>query len=671
MRKRWLLSVAAPLLALALAGCGGALISAFLGLLAAGEVVGRVDDLISEGTPTQVSVLFDGQVLPVTPAANGTLRLTSLPEGAHLLQLVAPSRQRGSISLITVPANGQVNLGTQVVYVGGRITGTVTAEGSGGGSSLVPRLLVLAIPGGAQSIDSTHTQPIALPPTTTYYAGYTDGSGRFSLDAVAPGAYLVTAALPGQGADVALVADLRGGQTIDASLQLPYDQQGGYGTVKGSVLGALAGGGTQSQSGAALTARPTSPFAPPVPDALAQEIAQASGVGLMSSPWFSWEALATLSDPGGATSCAAPPAPPASIVSPTASDRRTRTSPWRRACQPRSTSPLRLRGERGHRGAPVGPHPRGALARSAMSGEPGHIFGARVRRRYNMLLGLATFGSAALPFGIGLVVVELFWPDGTGTGPALTAVAALALAMAGPWVVHNRLALAGNQRLRRQLWERLTSEGLHFPEGITPVFVGFAPSDRPMTWWGDTDRDIGFLGAWGDSLVYLGDEFNWHLSREAIDRIEPLRPVAGLSRIAIRWHAPRAGGRSVTLVSREAPDLRGAQRATGGLFQQLLAWVARPATAGEEAPMLGLPPTDTTDGLAIDRTPGGSCAALLSLVAVTVLAAWQVGEPLVDAHKSYHAILAAGGISVLGATAINTALRVLQWAEDADRAAGQ
>lgn len=302
--------------------------------------------------------------------------------------------------------------------------------------------------------------------------------------------------------------------------------------------------------------------------------------------------------------------------------------------------------------------------------QQGIVFNSVVRRRYSLLLVAATFGSALAPFAIGLTLVETLWPEGKGAGPPLTVAAALLLAALFPWRVQNRLGLAGNRAIRARLWQRVREQIEGAPAGVKPVFVGFAPGDELLTWEGDTDQDVGFLAAWGDALVYFGDRQCWHLPRERIDLIEPFQPVTGLKRIAIRWHAPRQSNRSFSLVSREASDLRGADRATTDLLNQLYAWTARPPGAEHEAPFLGLPPTDISGATRLDAAPTGSCAAIAAVALIAMLGAWQVAAPMATAGNYYRAILWAGGISVLGAAAVNLVLRLLQWAETADQASG-
>ena len=305
-----------------------------------------------------------------------------------------------------------------------------------------------------------------------------------------------------------------------------------------------------------------------------------------------------------------------------------------------------------------------------MTDESARVFGADVRRRYNMLLALATFVAGAAPFGVGLLIVHLAWPEGTGTAPLIIAAAALIIAPLGTWIAYNRLGLAGNAAMRRRLRKRIESAGHSFPEGVSPVFVGFSPGAEPLIWDGDTDRDVGFLAAWGDALVYYGDDFSWYLPRERIDIIEPVQPGAGLNRIMIRWHAPRESNRAFTIASREAGDLRGATRATSELLQQLYAWVSRPPQSADEAPRLGMPPTDVSGGKRIDASPSGSCLVMTAIMAATVVGAWHVSMPWVEDGRYSQAILASGGIFVIGFSLTNAVLRLVQWAEEADRADG-
>ncbi len=296
------------------------------------------------------------------------------------------------------------------------------------------------------------------------------------------------------------------------------------------------------------------------------------------------------------------------------------------------------------------------------------IFGADRRRRYNLLAGIASFFAATLPFALGFLVLRFLFPEDVGAVPTLIAIVALTVAPVATWLVHNRMALAGNRGLRERLAAKLRESGEALPEGVQPVFVGFSPGEEQLLWDGDTDRDIGFLAAWGNALVYRGDEYDWFLPRDRIDTIEPMHPVAGLSRIRIRWHAPRQRNRAFTIVSREASDLREAREATHALLQQLYAWVARSPAAESEPPKLGMPPSEVQGGKPIDSAPGGSCAVMAAITAATTVGAWQVGGPFVADEKYAHAILAAGCVFAVGFAALNGLMRLLMWAEEKDAA---
>lgn len=297
------------------------------------------------------------------------------------------------------------------------------------------------------------------------------------------------------------------------------------------------------------------------------------------------------------------------------------------------------------------------------------IFGAATRRRYSTIVAVVTFASALLPFAAGLVLLTLYWPDHQDLGSGVVALASMTLALAGPWLAHNYLGLAGNSAMRARLWERVRDRYDDMPRGITPAFVGFSPGDRLLTWDGDTDQDIGFLAAWGDALVYHGDAFSWHLPRGHIVSIDVTGDAPGLERVTVRWAAPREPGRAFTFASREARDLRGARRATQTLLHQLRAWhSATPQSDTPEAPRLGLPPSDTRGGTEVDYLPAGSCATSIAIGLVAVIAVWHQAAPLIRAGRFHHAILWSGAILVLAALAANSLLRLLQWAERADQA---
>ncbi|MGD9495950.1 MAG: carboxypeptidase-like regulatory domain-containing protein, partial [Armatimonadota bacterium] len=227
-----------------------------------------------------------------------------LPEGQHLLQAIASSRYRGAIVLIDMEPNADRRLGALQSQVGGRIRGTVMVESAQGSELPASRVAVYAIPGGAQAV-AAGGPIIDLPPEGTHYVSFTDGAGQFSLDALAPGDYLVTAAVAGCATDAQLVAQLGERQTV-SGVDLTLAAGGeSTGTVRGTVRGQI-GGGTQSLPGAIVRAELTVRLAPTVPEETIDRIAAQAGTPLRPSPWFRWQVLSTLTDAGGSYTLSLP-----------------------------------------------------------------------------------------------------------------------------------------------------------------------------------------------------------------------------------------------------------------------------------------------------------------------------------------------------------------------------
>lgn len=300
MISRWTaLGTSAAILSVLLAGCAGAgLIAAIIGLLAAGDIVSDVSDLIHGGDdPGEFVVLLDGQVLPVVPDADGNLALRNLPEGNHLLQLVSPDKNRGGVTMIDVEPNRLINIGNPPEIVGGRIVGRVRL-GATGIYNPARRVLVVAISDGAPAVQEGRATPITIPPTDqVYFAAYTDANGNYEINAVEVGDHLVTAAVAGYQSDVKLV-HVDAGTAPTANLDLERDVSMPSGVLSGRVSGQMPGG-TQAVAGASIHAAPATPFEPIIRQDAIDAIAAASGLDLADSPWFSWTWLGVVTDAGG------------------------------------------------------------------------------------------------------------------------------------------------------------------------------------------------------------------------------------------------------------------------------------------------------------------------------------------------------------------------------------
>ncbi|MGI5818518.1 MAG: carboxypeptidase-like regulatory domain-containing protein [Armatimonadota bacterium] len=293
---------------LILAGCGGGGALALLGLIGIGNAVGQIGDLFSGDSGAEAEVLLDGQLIRTVNRSTDTLRLRGLPEGRHLLQVVAGDF-RGILRVINVDRDSDLQLGQLQAEDGGQVRGSVMLRDGDGSIRAAVRVPVYAVPGGAASVAAG--QPAtAIPPAGTHYVAYTDGNGNYSLSAMAPGDYLVTAAVAGYMADVQLIQGLQVEQRQrNRDLELIAVAGAQAGRAVGVVQG-QAGGGAVSLAGASLRARLATAYAPGMPQATIDRIESSYGGALRAAPWFRWQVLSTLADAGGSYELALPAGTP-------------------------------------------------------------------------------------------------------------------------------------------------------------------------------------------------------------------------------------------------------------------------------------------------------------------------------------------------------------------------
>jgi len=299
--------IAIAIMTLVLAGCAGGGLGALLGLVAIGDAVGDIEDLFAGDDDGEATVLLDGQAIRTVDAGNDTLRLRGLPAGRHLLQIVA-NEFRGILRLITVQPDADIELGALQAEDGGLVSGTVTIRENDGSTRRAVRVPVYAVPGGSAVVAAG--QPVTtIPPTGTHYVTYTDGNGNYTISAMAPADYLVTAAVAGYMADVQLIEGLQVNQRQrNKDLELVADNVPA-GEARGVVQG-QTGGGAASLGGASLRAQLCTAYAPDIPQATIDRIANQHGGDLRAAPWFRWEVLSTLADAGGSYELPLPPGNP-------------------------------------------------------------------------------------------------------------------------------------------------------------------------------------------------------------------------------------------------------------------------------------------------------------------------------------------------------------------------
>jgi hypothetical protein len=288
-----------------------------------------------------------------------------------------------------------------------------------------------------------------------------------------------------------------------------------------------------------------------------------------------------------------------------------------------------------------------------------HLFDSAFRARNRVVANAAMILAAIAPLGLGLLLLMYVAPTGREWPGWLVTAGAFGAAGVLTWIAQDRLALLGNQRLRRHLSPRL-DEAPEAVVGSLAYFVGFSPTDELLTWDGDTDLDVGFLGMGASELVFLGDRYDWSLQRERVDRIELTQAPVGPRRVLIYWHAPREAARALSLESREATGLRHADRQTRALYQVLAEWFENASEPSGEAARLGYPPTDHSGGRRTEELGHGSCAVTVSMATVVVLTVWDVASSMVRASQYCYAVLWSGFIFVGGAVLTRGILQYLQ-----------
>lgn len=288
-----------------------------------------------------------------------------------------------------------------------------------------------------------------------------------------------------------------------------------------------------------------------------------------------------------------------------------------------------------------------------------HEYTPRFKQRVRVVAAVATMASGAAPFVAGLVALHFAGESLGRYGAPVLAVVCFALGAVLPWFVQAGMALAGNMGLRQRVLQQIL---LAHPEAelAGATFAGFSPGEKLHVWHGETDRDVGFLSVEPGGLVYLGDEFHWSLPRSYVDHVDLTPPEGGMQRIVVRWHVPREVGRTFTLESREARNLREAHRDTLRLYRQLRDWSRSRRDEEAEVVPLGTPPTDMSGAQKVEEPASGSCLTVMACAVITLTGIWRVSGALLEYRLYYHAILWAGLIAVLGALATGYLLHYLQ-----------
>jgi hypothetical protein len=292
MKKLSLVLIATVLISV-LSGCAGLLLLAS-SFVAIGNLVGQIENLgLFDRDTSKYSLYLDGYDTGIHPNPSGTLNLTGLPVGPHVLSLVYDTKRVGFHTNVSVVENQQLSLGSITLAQGSIISGKVQRVAG------VPLagVRVAAILGGGALLAQGQS-PVQLPTGSgnTVIMGFTDANGNFSLGPAAPGQWLVTSAAANSYADAAIVSVATGTDAGNISLMLTANPSASVGTVSGTVTREGAG----ALADAFVGANYQTAFTPPIPDARATAIQSQVGLTLMPQPWFQWKSLATTTSAAGA-----------------------------------------------------------------------------------------------------------------------------------------------------------------------------------------------------------------------------------------------------------------------------------------------------------------------------------------------------------------------------------
>ncbi|MEN6547149.1 MAG: hypothetical protein ABFE07_14025 [Armatimonadia bacterium] len=302
MRRLHTIIISALIVCL-LSGCAGGLLLAFTAL-GAGALAWEINDFLGLDNE-DFTLLMDGYDTGVHPNPNGSLNISGLPAGDHVLSLVTGDRRTGFHANVSITSGGSVSLQGQTPIQAGIITGRVQRDVNGATVPLAG-VRVAAVFGGA-SIITRASDAVDLPPTSTeptVIMGFTDAQGNYRLGPAKFGDWVVTTAYPGAFADAAIVSVSGGNDAGGTNFVLVDDPDASTpATIRGNVVRENAG----ALSTALVVAQFTQAFEPRINPARLETLQTQAGADLAEQPWFSWRSLATVTSTAGAYNLEVPP----------------------------------------------------------------------------------------------------------------------------------------------------------------------------------------------------------------------------------------------------------------------------------------------------------------------------------------------------------------------------
>jgi hypothetical protein len=236
-----------------------------------------------------------------------------------------------------------------------------------------------------------------------------------------------------------------------------------------------------------------------------------------------------------------------------------------------------------------------------LQGHTARVYTPARRRRTGGIVAIVFLVGLLLPPALLFLALRLL---DLHLAPAVTGLLAVAAITAGVAVVgalSPRLALWGNNALRRDMTRKLAATGVP-PEALGGAFVGISPGEERRSYDGEAHWDVGFLYLQPGWLAYYGDQVRFALRPHQLEQVEidpPERFTAAIeSRLLLRWQEPGADvGGTLALGAREWRTRREARQRLEALKEQLAGWQAAPSP--EVAVPPPLPPVQVKGGTAM------------------------------------------------------------------------
>jgi len=170
-----------------------------LALARPAQVVGRIEGAASSPADLRVVALGpDGEVRSAAPDESGAFRMGNLPPGRHLLLLLPAERPLAEIAWLEESAARRTAIATSEVRLAeGETAETVLTAGASGGRTLRGIVRRNGLPAAGFSVACVPESEVESPAASASAAtALTDAEGTFSVEGVAPGAYVLLVRTP-------------------------------------------------------------------------------------------------------------------------------------------------------------------------------------------------------------------------------------------------------------------------------------------------------------------------------------------------------------------------------------------------------------------------------------------------------------------------------------------